>query len=262
MLVVTNLMTDPANIAPSPLDGPSRPAPGEATAAGAGRCAEVAASLLRAAADLSARGWCLGTSGNFSVTLDREPLRLLITRSGRDKGRLAAEDLLVVNAEGRPVGGEGAPSAEALLHCAIAEEAGAGSVLHTHTVAGTLLGEHFSSRGELAVSGYEMLKGLEGIETHEAEVVVPVFANAQDMAHLAGRVRRLLASRPRLRGFLIAGHGLYAWGETLVQAKRHVEVFEFLFQCLARRTRFEPFTGKRLPGARRSAAAAREARGG
>jgi methylthioribulose-1-phosphate dehydratase len=120
---------------------------------------------------------------------------------------------------------------------------GAGSVLHVHSVPDTLLGEHFMNKGGFTLSGYEMLKGLEGVTTHEAEVGVPVLRNSQDMDALSEEVGRLLAARPGLHGFLLAGHGLYAWGATLAQAHRHVEIFEFLFECVAQRTRFTPFKG-------------------
>ena len=201
-------------------------------------------ALCRTVAELAAQGWCQGTGGNFSVTLDREPLRLLITRSGVHKRHLAPEHLMVIGPEGQPVDGEtGRPSAEALLHARIVAATGAGSVLHVHSVANTLLGEHFAERGGFVLRGYEMQKGLEGITTHEAEVFVPVLRNSQDMPALAGDVDRLLAERPGLHGFLLSGHGLYAWGVSLEQAHRHVEIFEFLFECAARRTRFEPFTG-------------------
>ena len=201
-------------------------------------------TLCRAVAELAAQGWCQGTGGNFSVTLDREPLRLLITRSGVHKRHLAPENLMVIGPEGRPVDGEtGRPSAEALLHARIVEATAAGSVLHVHSVPNTLLGEHFAERGGFVLRGYEMLKGLEGITTHETDVFVPVLPNSQDMPALAGEVDRLLAERPGLHGFLLSGHGLYAWGASLEQAHRHVEIFEFLFECAARRTRFEPFTG-------------------
>lgn len=201
-------------------------------------------ALCRVVAELAAHGWCQGTGGNFSLTLAREPLRLLITRSGVHKRHLAPEDLMILGPGGRPAEGETArPSAEALLHERIVEATGAGSVLHVHSVPDTLLGEHFAARGGFVLRGYEMQKGLEGIATHEAEVFVPVLGNSQDMPALAGEVGRLLAERPGLHGFLLAGHGLYAWGASLEQAHRHVEIFEFLFECAARRTRFEPFTG-------------------
>jgi methylthioribulose-1-phosphate dehydratase len=202
-------------------------------------------ALCRVVAELAAQGWCQGTGGNFSVTLDREPLRLLITRSGVHKRHLTPEDLMLLGAGGRPVKGETAkPSAEALLHTRIVEATGAGSVLHVHSVANTLLGEHFADRGGFLLRGYEMLKGLEGVATHEAEVFVPVLHNSQDMPALAEEVGRLFAERPGVHGFLLAGHGLYTWGAGLEQARRHVEIFEFLFECAARRTRFEPFMGQ------------------
>ena len=201
-------------------------------------------ALCRTVEQLAAQGWCQGTGGNFSVTLDWEPLRLLITRSGVHKRHLAPADLMVVGPEARPVEGEtGRPSAEALLHAHIVAATGAGSVLHVHSVPNTLLGEHFADRGGFVLRGYEMLKGLEGVTTHETEVFVPVLRNSQDMPALAGEVDRLLAERPGLHGFLLAGHGLYAWGASLEQAHRHIEIFEFLFDCAARRTRFEDFTG-------------------
>ncbi len=201
-------------------------------------------SLCRVVAELAAQGWCQGTGGNFSVTLEREPVRLLITRSGVHKRHLTPGDLMLVGPGGRPVAGETAkPSAEAALHAVIVPATGAGSVLHVHSVPNTLLGEHFVGKGGFTLRGYEMLKGLEGVTTHESEVFVPVLRNSQDMDALAGEVRELLVARPGLRGFLLAGHGLYAWGDSLAQAHRHVEIFEFLFECAAQRTRFAPFEG-------------------
>ncbi len=204
-------------------------------------------SLCRVVTELGNQGWCQGTGGNFSVTLSHDPLRLLITRSGADKRHLVADDLMVVGPEGRPVEGETKkPSAEAALHTRIVGLTGAASVLHVHSVANTLLGEHFADRGGFMMRGYEMLKGLEGITTHEAEVFVPVLGNNQDMSPLSEEIGRILShgvSHPPVHGFLLAGHGLYTWGDSLSQAHRHVEIFEFLFECVARRTRFEPFLG-------------------
>jgi methylthioribulose-1-phosphate dehydratase len=200
--------------------------------------------LCHAVKELAAQGWCQGTGGNFSVTLSRDPLRLLLTRSGVHKRYLKPADLMVVGPGGRPADGETAkPSAEASLHTRIVEMTGAGSVLHVHSVPNTLLGEHHVERGGFTLRGYEMLKGLEGVTTHESEVFVPALRNSQDMDALSAEVGDLLAARRGLRGFLLAGHGLYAWGETLAQAHRHIEIFEFLFECAARRTRFAPFEG-------------------
>jgi methylthioribulose-1-phosphate dehydratase len=201
-------------------------------------------ALCRAVAELGAQGWCQGTGGNFSVTLSREPLRLLVTRSGVDKRRLGPADLMLIGPAGEAVPGEtGRPSAEAALHSRIVELTGASSVLHVHSVPNTLLSEHFAREGGFTLRGYEMLKGLSGVATHEAEVFVPILANSQDIPRLSGEVAGTLAAHPESRGFLLAGHGLYAWGTSLEEAKRHVEIFEFLFECAARRTSFRPFTG-------------------
>ena len=151
---------------------------------------------------------------------------------------------MLVGPDGEPADGDtGRPSAETLIHCALAEVAGAGSTLHTHSVAGTLLSEHFLDRGGFTLTGYEMLKGLEGVRSHQARVWVPILANTQNMVALSDEIRRLVNAEPVPHGFLLAGHGLYTWGETLDQAQRHVEIFEFLLESAARRTTFEPFTG-------------------
>lgn len=215
--------------------------------AAARAAAELATEVAAVAAYCHAQGWCRATSGNFSAVLRREPLELLITPSGVDKGRLLPGDLVTIGADGRPVGGRGddrgKPSAEAALHGAIAQTVGVGAVVHTHSVAGTLLGERFLPQGGFRIRGYEMLKGLRGVRSHEAEVPVPVLANSQDMGELAARVRALLSGTPDLHGFLLSGHGLYTWGEDLAEARRHVETFEFLFEVVARRTLFSPFSG-------------------
>lgn len=204
-----------------------------------------AQSLCDCVAELNRHGWCQGTGGNFSVVSSREPLRILVTQSGKEKGSLTPEDLVLVDAEGRPVEGEtGRPSAETKLHAVIAtlwEDTGC--ILHTHSIWNTLLGEHFVDRAGMILSGYEMLKGLEGVKTHKHKVRVPILPNTQDMEDLAEQIRFRHSQDPELHGFLIAGHGLYTWGTTLEQAHRHVEIFEFLFELVGRRTAFKPYEG-------------------
>lgn len=184
------------------------------------------------------RGWSLGTSSNYSVVLGRDPLRLLITASGRDKGRLAPEDFVVVDAEGMPVEpAPGKPSAETRLHCALAQSPGVGAVLHTHSAWGTILSDVFFPDGGFEIHGYEMLKGLAGVATHEHRQWVEIFENTQNVPALAEQVARQLSDpqRPLNHGFLIRRHGLYTWGVDLAEARRHVEIFEFLFEVLGRR---------------------------
>ena len=184
------------------------------------------------------RGWSLGTSSNYSILLSREPFRLLLTASGKDKGRLGSGDFVVVNEAGHAMEpGDARPSAETMLHVVLARQPEVGAVLHTHSVWGTLLSDLHAGAGGLAIEGYEMLKGLAGITTHEHREWVPIFANTQDISMLAREVAGRLSGPTALRhGFLICRHGLYTWGRDIDEARRHVEIFEFLFEVLGRRS--------------------------
>ncbi|MBI3269083.1 MAG: methylthioribulose 1-phosphate dehydratase [Planctomycetes bacterium] len=183
------------------------------------------------------RGWSPGTSGNYSLVLARTPLRLLVTASGRDKRRLGEDDFVLVGADGRAVGPDRpSPSAETLLHATLAEQAGAGAVLHTHSVWATLLSDLRHADGSVVLEGYELLKGLAGIETHDCRVRLEIFENTQDMADVARRVRARLSdsANPLRHGFLLRRHGLYTWGSDLPEARRHLEVLEFLLEVVVR----------------------------
>jgi methylthioribulose-1-phosphate dehydratase len=185
-----------------------------------------------------ARGWVLGTSGNFSVVVNRQPLRLAITASGLSKGELTADSLVEIDQAGQLTApGTGRPSAEALLHVEIVRARGAGAVLHTHSMWSTLLSDRHMTGGGLVVEGYEMLKGLEGVATHEHREWIPILENDQDMERLAGQVRVTLSEHPGAHAFLLRRHGMYTWGETLSQAVRHVEIVEFLLEAVARSER-------------------------
>jgi len=184
------------------------------------------------------RGWSVGTSSNYSVVLNRDPLELLLTASGKDKGRLTRADFVRVNQMGKPTcGGQPKSSAETLLHVVAAEQPGVGAVLHTHSIWSTILSDFFFPDGGFELSGYEMLKGLEGVATHETTAWVEIFENTQDIASLAAQVRQRMndAAEPLQYGYLIRRHGLYTWGRDLDEARRHVEIFEFLFECVARK---------------------------
>ncbi len=183
------------------------------------------------------RGWSLGTSSNYSVVVNRDPLQLLITASGKDKGNLGTEDFVIVDAVGQTCF-EGQPksSAETLLHCAAASKLQAGAILHTHSVWGTLLSDRFAAHHGILIDGFEMLKGLEGISTHETKFWLPIFENTQDIPKLRNEVEQYWESHPGdiHVGFLIRRHGLYAWGVDLARATRHIEVLEFLLECVGR----------------------------
>ena len=194
--------------------------------------------LVRTGADFHRRGWSLGTSSNYSVVVERDPLTLLLTGSGFDKGRLKPGQFVLVDDQGASLHASyPKPSAETMLHVVLARAAGAGAVLHTHSVAGTVLSEGFLDRGALPISGYEMLKGLHGITTHESSIDLTIFPNTQDIDTLSVEVERRLKDAESLlrHGFLMAGHGLYTWGKDLAEARRQVEVLEFLFEVVTQK---------------------------
>lgn len=195
-----------------------------------------AETIIRLGAEFHRRGWVLGTSGNFSAVLSHDPLRLFITASSMDKGRLTAENFLEVDQNGQRVtGAAGPPSAETLLHIAVVRTTGAGSVLHTHSVWSTVLSDVHAADGGFFIEGYEMLKGLEGVTTHEHREWIPILENTQDMKALAAQATALLQKNPEVHGILIRQHGLYTWGRDLDAAARHIEILEFLFESVGRR---------------------------
>jgi methylthioribulose-1-phosphate dehydratase len=189
--------------------------------------------LIRIGRRFDARGWVLGTSGNFSAVVGRDPLRLAITRSGTHKGMLTPADI-VEYGDGRVISGEGSASAETLLHVEIVRARGAAAVLHTHSIWSTVLSDHFAAGGAVEIAGYEMLKGLAGVKTHEHRERLPILENDQDMTRLAARTAEALAGQPECHGFLLRRHGMYTWGDTLTEAARHVEILEFLLEAVGR----------------------------
>jgi methylthioribulose-1-phosphate dehydratase len=196
--------------------------------------AEAATQLAEIARQCYARGWAPGTSGNFSAVVSRDPLRLAITTSGVDKGTLSPGQILEIDEQGKVVGGSGRPSDEASLHLAISRARGAGAVLHTHSTWSTILSETATGDG-LAIEGYEMLKGLDGVATHRHREWLPILDNTQDWPATVPRVEATLAKHPGAHGFLIRQHGLYTWGGNLAGARRHLETLEFLFEVIGRK---------------------------
>ncbi|HEV8453375.1 MAG TPA: methylthioribulose 1-phosphate dehydratase [Gemmatimonadales bacterium] len=196
--------------------------------------AELAGQLAEIGRQCYARGWALGTSGNFSAVVNRDPLRLAITSSGVDKGTLSVGEIVEIDQHGKVVAGSGRLSAEASLHLAIARARGAGAVLHTHSIWSTILSDAATEDG-LAIQGYEMLKGLDGVGTHEHREWLPILDNTQDWAAAVPQVEAMLTEHPNAHGFLIRRHGLYTWGRDLAEARRQMEILEFLFEVMGRK---------------------------
>jgi len=198
------------------------------------RFTELASRLAATAKALHARGWLSGTSGNLSAVVQSEPLRLAMSPSGVDKGELTAEQVLLVDEDARVINGSSKPSDETLLHLEIVKQRRAGAVLHTHSIWNTILSDLFAGEQGVAIEGYEMLKGLEGVRTHEHREWLPIIGNSQNMSELAAAIRATLTEHPNAHGVLIHKHGLYSWGQDLGEAGRHIEILEFLLEVRGR----------------------------
>jgi methylthioribulose-1-phosphate dehydratase len=179
------------------------------------------------------RGWVPATSGNFSFRLGG---RIFVTASGLDKGTLTPTGLIEIDSEGRVLSSTGKPSAETALHLVLyRDRPSAGAILHVHTIWNTLLSAHYESTGRVPIEGYELLKGLAGVNTHDHLEEVPILNNSQDYAALSTQLTGALQNHPRAHGVLLSRHGLYTWGDSVADARRHLEALEFLFEIEARR---------------------------
>ncbi|MDQ3179397.1 MAG: methylthioribulose 1-phosphate dehydratase [Acidobacteriota bacterium] len=196
---------------------------------------EISENLSEAGFEFYRRGWVLGTSGNFSAKVSHQPLQISITASGNDKGALDETHFLEIDDNADVLQGFGKPSAETLLHLTIYRmRSNAGAILHTHSVWGTILSDVFYADGAIEIEGYEMLKGLSGVKTHQHREIIPIIENSQDYVALSHVVDNTLRENPEIHGVYLRRHGLYTWGETIAEAKRHIEIFEFLFEVLGR----------------------------
>lgn len=186
-------------------------------------------ALIETARDFGGRGWTPATSGNYSIRLNDG--NMLITRSGANKRRLAPADLMRLDAEGKAL--EAArPSAETQLHVQIyRHDPGARAVLHVHSPASTVMSRRHASDGRLWLKNYELLKALRGVDTHAEGLQLPIVANDQDMARLAAAIQPWLEKPERAPAYLIAGHGIYAWGVSVAEAARHLEALDFILEC-------------------------------
>ena len=195
---------------------------------------DIATELVDAGRWLASRGWVPATSGNFSRRIDADTIA--ITASGVDKGELRGGDVRGISLrEPLPHG----VSAETPIHVMLYQEsADIGAVLHTHSLAATVVS--MAHETSIPLSKYEMLKGIRGFKSHDATYKLAVFPNAQDMGVLAKEVRAHLKSEPQTFAFALAGHGLYAWGASMREARRHIEAVEFLLSCELERGRYRP----------------------
>ena len=190
----------------------------------------IAQQLVDVSKNFADKGWFPATSGNLSVKLTQEPLVFGVTASGKDKEYLTVNDILLVDGDSKAIEPTLLkPSAETLVHAEVYKRVGAaaGSVLHVHTMYNNLISELHVEEGKLTLTGMELIKGL-NIWEEDASIDVPIVENYADIPKLAEEIGKRLD--PRVPGVLIRNHGIYAWGENVQAAKRHVQAFEFMFE--------------------------------
>jgi methylthioribulose-1-phosphate dehydratase len=196
----------------------------------------LAQELLEAIRFFNQKNWSPATSTNYSVR-SQNPENYIISRSGVDKSKFQLSDLIMINSKGEvlsPFNNVGIKSsAETEIHTAIYDRyPDVNCVLHTHSTLGTVLSMANATKKQIRFEGYEILKGLEGNTTHDLFEILPIVSNSQEMKDILAEMQPHFTERPSIHGFLISGHGLYTWGKDIATAKRHIETYEFLFECI------------------------------
>jgi methylthioribulose-1-phosphate dehydratase len=177
------------------------------------------------------RGLSPATSTNYSFRLSENKDLFVISQSGVDKSEFQPGHLMVINNHAESVYDSNLkPSAETFIHIVVYETfKDINAILHTHSLNATFLSMK-EKKNFLEFEDLELLKGLEGNQTHELKETLPIFPNSQDIKALSKQIGAYLKLNPNTHGLILKGHGLYTWGKDLKTAKRHVETYEYLFQ--------------------------------
>lgn len=187
-------------------------------------------AIITAAGELATLGWTPATSSNFSMRLDAD--HAAVTASGKDKGKLQRDDILVIGLDGSLSDPSRQPSAETALHLQVYKRfAQAQAVLHTHSRTQSVASRFFARDGAVRLHGWELQKAIAGIRSHDEVLELPVFPNTQHMPELVAHVDAWLDAGKPLHAYLIDGHGIYTWGDSMASARRHLEALEFLLAC-------------------------------
>lgn len=187
----------------------------------------LADALIYAGNVIDHKGWCPATSGNFSARLSDGTIA--ITVSGKHKGQLQHGDIMLVDAQGNALDGK-VPSAETMLHIQLYQRfSDVNIVLHPHSLNSVLIS--MKNKKKITLKNYELLKAFSGITSHKQRIVIPTFANDQNIPRLAEHVEFYMDSHEEIYAYLIAGHGLYTWGSSVDETLRYLEALDFLFSC-------------------------------
>jgi methylthioribulose-1-phosphate dehydratase len=175
------------------------------------------------------------TSGNYSLRSKTTPEIALVSESGIDKSKFSEDNFLPIYYSTREMHEKykstGRKSSdETDIHLTIYQITKANCVLHSHILDSILFADLFPGKKFATISNLELLKGFKGVKTHELEINIPLFDNTQDIRSLAETIKPAILSQPDSYGLLLRGHGVYVWGDSVEEAKRHLEVFEYIFK--------------------------------
>ena len=197
---------------------------------------ELLTELLR---NFYTRNWVSGTGGGICGPADGGGL--LLAPTGVHKERVQVDDFFTVDpADGsviaRPPDESLRPSECNSIFCLAARERGARSVVHSHALSAVLAGDLAAGADHVEIRDLEMLKGIRGVANRDVHLL-PVIRNTPREPELVEQMTRVLDD-PRFAGafaIVVADHGAYIWGDDVLEAKRHTEVYHFLFEATVAR---------------------------
>jgi methylthioribulose-1-phosphate dehydratase len=185
------------------------------------------------------KGWVAGTGGGI-CSMTKEGT-MLLAPTGVHKERVGPQDFFVVDrstgeVRRSPKNRSLRPSECNSIFCAIMNRRGAGSVMHSHALSAVLSADLAGAGDHLMIQGFEMLKGIRGVSNTDRHPVA-VIRNTAREPDLVKQIEEALDRRECAAAcaVLVRDHGAYIWGADAWEAKRHAEVYHFLFEAVAAR---------------------------
>lgn len=178
-------------------------------------------------------GWVTGTGGSISI---RHGNRIYMTPSGVQKERIAPDELFVLDIDGNVLSTPAmkptftpklSDCSPLFLHAF--KQRHAGAVLHSHALSTNLVTSLCEGQAAFRISHQEMIKGIAG-HGYFDELVVPIIENTAHEHELADALGECIANNPKSCAVLVRRHGMYVWGKTWEEAKRHGECLHYLFE--------------------------------
>lgn len=159
-------------------------------------------------------GLSTGTGGNLSL-YNRAAGLIAASPSAVDYDRITAEDVTVVDPQGRQVEGRGRPTSELNFHLAVYRaRSAAEAVIHTHSVHATTL----------ACLGWELppVHYLIGFAGRKVPLAPYELVGSGELG------QAIVRAMGDSRAVLMANHGLVAWGGSLDRAFTTAEACELV----------------------------------